>query len=206
MTPPSWLLLTAHPPAHPMASSQLSTIVHSRRPSWLLTLLAATAYRGTPCGAMADLAPGSRVRRAAAEATRSVMRTEQAFGWESTPGSGQDWQRRGKVRFEFIIREDSGGSKRVLAATAQQSKFPHATEFVGRLLATTIFATEVHELDLLVHMLTTLVPRMSVVPQIRGHQNAQFFVVCVRLVRRIRVTITDRPLEARESLSGQTLF
>ena len=67
-----------------MASSQLSIIVHSQRPPWLLTSLAATAYRGMPCGALTDLAPGSRVGRAVDEATQTVMRTDQAFGWEST--------------------------------------------------------------------------------------------------------------------------
>ena len=108
--------------------------------------------------------------------------------------------------FEFIICEDSGGPKQVLAATAQQSKFLHATEYVGRFLATTIFATEVHELGLLVHILTNLVLGASVVPQARGHQHAQFFVVRVRLVRRIWVITTDQPLEARESLSSQSLL
>ena len=74
--------------------------------------------------------------------------------------------------FEFIIREDSSGPKQVLAATAQQSKSPHATEYVGRLIATAILTTEVHELDLLVDILTNLVPGVSVVSQVRGHQHA----------------------------------
>ena len=79
-------------------------------------------------------------------------------------------------------------------------------DYVDRFLATTIFTAEVHELDLLVHILTNLVPGVSVIPEVRGHQHAKFFVVRVRLVRRTRVPITDQPLEARESLPGQTLL
>ena len=108
--------------------------------------------------------------------------------------------------FEFIIREDSAGPKQVLAATAQLVEFPHATECVGRFLAMVILTTEVHVLEFLVCILINLVSGVSVVPQVRGHQHSQFFVVCSSLVRGIRITITNQPLEIRESLPGQTLL
>ena len=68
--------------------------------------------------------------------------------------------------FKFIIREDSVGPKRLLAATAQLAEFPHVTEYVGGFLATPILTTKVHVLDLLVHILTNLVLGVSVVPQV----------------------------------------
>ena len=66
--------------------------------------------------------------------------------------------------FKLIIHEDPAGSKRVFKATTMLVEFPHAMEYVGRFLATTVLSTEVHVLELLVHVLMDLVPWISVVP------------------------------------------
>ena len=52
----------------------------------------------------------------------------------------------------------------MLEATTMFAEFPHAKKYVSGFLATTIPPTEVHVLELLVHVLTNLVPWISVVP------------------------------------------
>ena len=59
---------------------------------------------------------------------------------------------------KLIVRENPAGPKRVMAATTQLAELPHAAEYFGRLLATIILPTEVHVLELLIHILTDLVP------------------------------------------------
>ena len=66
--------------------------------------------------------------------------------------------------FKLIIREDPAGPKRMLEATTMFAEFLHATEYVSRFLATTVLPTDVHIFELLVHILTSLVPWISVVP------------------------------------------
>ena len=69
--------------------------------------------------------------------------------------------------FKLIIREDLAGPKRMLKATTMFAEFPHASEYVGGFLATTAIPTEVLVLELLAHVLTDLVPWMSLIFLIR---------------------------------------
>ena len=67
--------------------------------------------------------------------------------------------------FKLIICEDPVGPKRMLKATTIFAKFPHTAKYVGGFLATTVVSpTKVHVLELLLHVMTDLVPWISVVP------------------------------------------
>ena len=117
------------------------------------------------------------------------------------------WEYVRKGVLEFIVCENSAAPKRVLKTTAMSAKLPYATKYVGEILATTIICTtEVHVLELLERVLTDLVPWISVVPYIRSHQHAQFLVVCIGLILRVWIVVTDQPLEALESFPGQTFL